>query len=212
MISKQIHNVFNFLEKGYRAMELEKVEIVDLRNVLPRHKTKVWNKRPLSAIKEVYVHQAAGHLKAASAPGIDCQNTEDVNRYHISNACHIGQGTGCPRICYTISIERDGKIELCNNYTDVTWHAGKHNFNALSVLVCGNFSGPGWQPPRATQEPTSFQLKSLEDVINILIGTKELVNINGIERFFGHSNISASKPACPGSIIMELIDNWKKDV
>jgi hypothetical protein len=176
--------------------------IYDIREDLPRHKTKIWDRRKLSDINSIVGHQSAGHARTASAPGIDCKNTEAINNYHI-NPNHISK-TGCPRICYHFSIERDGKIEMCNDLEDIVWHAGNKKINAesISYVVCGNFSGKGWT---GSQEPTPEQIESTWVLMYYLAKGYKIQP----SRVFGHCDVKTSKPACPGTVIYNTIKMFR---
>jgi len=206
-LSKYLLEISSFVAEKLKA----KIKIYDIREELPRHKTRKWNRRKINEILNVLVHQGAGHARAASAPGVDCKNTESVNLYHI-NPNHVSK-KGCPRICYLFSIERDGKIEMCNDYQDITWHSGHsklgmRNRDTIGIIVCGNFSGRYW---KGSQEPTEAQLKSLKLLCEYLIEDPALKNITGWDKIKGHCDANSGKPDCPGTEIMENIERWRKE-
>lgn len=209
MIRKYTLTTFRFLQQGARAMEAEKLVITDLREKLPWNPRRgKWEKRPYSAIQGAIVHQSAGHARAASSPDVKCYNVEAINNYHISKECHIGSGQGCPRICYHFGIEPNGEVKLCNDFDDITWHAGSANYHYIGIVVCGNFSGKGWT---GDQDPTDKQLDSLQLLLSWLLVKPEpaLPEFRRRDQIFGHCEKSLGKPACPGYIIMDKIKEWR---
>lgn len=208
MIKKIYVPVFRTLKQGYQAMNAEKLAITDLRETLPWNPRRgKWKKRELSIIDGITTHQSAGHAKAASSPDIKCYNTEAVNNYHISKNCHISLGRGAPRICYTYAIEPNGELKWCNDWDDIVFHAGGfYNTTKLGIVVLGNFSGAGW---KGDQDPTTYQLKTLEQIWGYLLLAKELPNLTKRSQVEGHCEIKSTKPACPGFVIMDYLKQWR---
>jgi len=172
--------------------------ITDVRDILARHKTKVWKQRNLSDIKGVVFHQAL------------CDSTlEQVNKYHISNNNHISV-SGCPRICYAVWIDKEGEAFLCNNLEDITWSQGgmsrpfpkwQANTNYVGVCFQGDFSGA---EHIGNDVPSIKQLQTGVEVWQWLFNMLHLSQLD----LFGHYHFG--KPACPGSDIMKLIENTRE--
>lgn len=169
-----------------------------MRDILARHKTKVWKQRNLLDIKGVVFHQAL------------CNSTlEQVNKYHISNNNHISV-FGCPRICYAVWIDKNGEASLCNNLEDITWSQGganrpfpkwQANTNYVGICFQGDFSGGGHI---GNNVPSIEQLQTGVKVWQWLSNMLHLSQMD----LFGHYHFG--KPACPGEDIMKLIEDTRE--
>ena len=174
------------------------MNITDVRDILPYHKTKRWKQRNLTDIKGVVFHQTLGD-----------QTFQQINKYHISDNNHLS-ATGCPHICYAVYVDKNGEIFLCNNFEDITWSQGgivrpfqewKANKNYLGICFQGDFSGGNHI---GSQEPTLAQLNS---AIKIWDWLSELLHLSQMD-LFGHYHFG--KPACPGDVLMKLIENIRE--
>jgi len=188
------------------------IKIVDATDALPKHQTKRWSKRQFWNIEEVIIHQSVstGGMFDVAKYHIIPTKDRDGNgiidgweRNHISN-------TGCPGICYTLGVEKDGLIYKMNDFDDITWHAKGHNIKALGIVIFGNFSGTSW---KGIEEPSMGQLSSLLKLLNYI--RYDLLRDNNVpkERFFGHCEIDKkNKENCPGNIIMSELISWRGQV
>ena len=108
----------------------------DIRDKLPRHKTKKWVHRSIKGVKYIVVH-TTGSIN---------QDPFKTNAYHISPN-HISK-TGCPRLCYADYIayhkgftgSDECIVYRCNNYTEKTWQSGSP-MNGMSVGVVIAYNG-----------------------------------------------------------------------
>jgi N-acetyl-anhydromuramyl-L-alanine amidase AmpD len=167
------------------------MEIRNLINQLEWHATRRWSVRQLSSISKIIIHQelAEGTI-------------ENVNRYHISPN-HISQ-KGCPRICYHYGIRKNGEVVQMNELSSVVWHTKGQNKNAIGILFVGNFAGLGHTA--ATSEPTPEQLKGLDYLSDYLLKAFNFSN----QELYGHYHFG--KPACPGFVIQEWIENRRNNI
>lgn len=122
-----------------------------------------YRSRTLASIKKVVVHHS----------GTVTGSAEAYARYHT--------GTNkWPGIGYHIVIEQDGTVKLCNNLTDISYHAGNVNSYTVGVSMTGDFS---------QNKPTAAQWKSLYATLQALYNY--LPNVTKVTDFLGHQE-------CPG--------------
>lgn len=129
------------------------MKVIDVRNNLPKHKSKTYQTRPLSAIYYIAVH----HSLTDNIPG-----GEDVKafaRYHVN---HLDW----PGIGYHYVIDRDGTVYKTNSATTKSYHVGKHNQSALGVCLVGDFRN--YDPSFEQYEALVELLKSLKNAYNII--------------------------------------------
>lgn len=137
----------------------------DIREELPRHKTRTFRRRPLDEIVGIAVHHTAG--------GDDPFATA---RYHVSPN-HVSPD-GCPSLNYTFFIDKEGTVFLCNDLEAKTWSIGgappfpikgnkkaSSNRHFLSIVVGGSFNS---RHNRTGEEPTLEQVLSLMMLISTL--------------------------------------------
>ena len=161
---------------------------------LPRHPERTWSKRDRYGVNKIIVHQS-----------LSDSTTNGVNNYHI-NPNHISP-RGLPHIAYHYSIEKDGTIFWCNLIEEALAHTKGQNFSGVGVMLNGNFSGTGYQ---GKQDPTDEQLAALEFLLDYLVDF-ELADIGlSTDDVFGHS--AFGKPACPGFIIDERLEEYRQGV
>jgi N-acetyl-anhydromuramyl-L-alanine amidase AmpD len=187
------------------------MQVKNVINELPWHPTRKWRTRNLNEIDTIVVHQSASGGTA-----------ESINRYHITPTSdrnndgiveswernHISD-EGIPHIAYHYAIENSGDILLCNNLTDITWHAGVGNYNqrSIGIVVIGNFNGPSYT---GTDTPTAEQIKSLRELLDFY-KNKHIpeVPIISLKRFYGHCDVKVAKENCPGNFIMAFLRAYR---
>jgi len=167
------------------------MNIINLTAVLPWNPKRQWGTRELSRINKIIVHQELGE-----------GTIEQVNRYHIKPN-HISP-KGCPHFCYHYGIRKNGEVIQANELSQITWHTKGQNGVAIGIMLVGNFAGPGHSV--GTSEPTTEQLKSLDELVSYL---KKSFNLSNQE-VFGHYHFG--KPACPGTIVQEWIENYRNNI
>jgi len=150
-------------------------------------------KRDLGKIDRVILHQSLGHADTSGN-----RDVFGINNYHISPGNHISVA-GCPHICYHVALDDDGSIYLCNELTDIVWHAATQNSRSIGVMLVGDFAGPG----HAGGEPTAVQEQAFVALAEYLIATLGL----GPDAFYGHC--SFGKPACPGTTAYGWIEKLR---
>ncbi len=167
------------------------MEIKNRINQLDWHPTRRWGSRQLSTINRIIIHQelAEGSI-------------ENVNAYHISPN-HISP-RGCPKICYHYGIRKNGEIIQVNELSSVVWHTSGQNLNAIGIMLVGNFAGTGHTA--ATSEPSIEQLAALEFLSDYLL---KAFNFS-YQELYGHYHFG--KPACPGFVVSEWIENKRNDI
>ncbi len=108
------------------------MQIIDVRNKLPKHNMKQYYKRPLSALYYIAIH----HSLTDDIPG-----GEDVYafaRYHVNDL-------DWPGIGYHYVIDTDGTVYKCNSADIKTYHVGKYNRPSLGICLVGDFRN--YDPP-----------------------------------------------------------------
>jgi hypothetical protein len=153
----------------------------------------VWPSRSSSDILGICIHQNAGgsdpHVTAA---------------YHTSQNNHITPGRPLPSICYHIAItDSDDPAWLVANplwrtYAQGSPSPGDENLHLLSVVVMGNFDGPGHQGKQAA--PTPRQMGALDAVV---LWAQRVFSFTD-SGMFGHYHFG--KASCPGYAIQEWIE------
>ena len=121
-------------------------EPIDLRNELPRHRSKKYKQRPISQIKRIVVHTtdwATTPLRIAKY---------DIKPNHISD-------TGCPAITYHEMIGKDGTLYSTLPYNETSWHVGMWNPGSLGIALCYKCSDKQGKDVRA---PKRILLHTLE--------------------------------------------------
>lgn len=167
----------------------------DMRRHLPRHKTRVWRKRPLDDLVGMVWHQTLGE-----------GSVKGVARYHVGPN-HISQ-RGLPCISYTFFVAPDGEVMLCNDLEDVTYSQGDRtkpgDENRMYVSACfaGNFDAPGYQ---GTTQVTARQISS---GMLLWLACSGAFGWHG-DALYGHHHMG--KAVCPGSVLSGLIDAVRAD-
>jgi N-acetyl-anhydromuramyl-L-alanine amidase AmpD len=185
------------------------MRILDARNSLPKNRdpNRVWKMRKSSTVDTIVVHQAAckgattrGIAKYHTSPTEDRDNNGRIDAWEVN---HLS-AKGSPGICYHYTIEPGGLVYKCNSHWDVVWNAGSKRVNERSIGICllGDFSGPDYV---GKEEPTKAQLKSLEELIDVL-RTSDVWTIPD-KNIKGHCDVKKSKKSCPGTITMNTIKN-----
>jgi N-acetyl-anhydromuramyl-L-alanine amidase AmpD len=158
-------------------------------NYLSWHPFRRWSVRELTGINRIIIHQELGEA-----------NVEAVNHYHIRKN-HISS-RGCPHLCYHYGIEKNGEIIHANELNHITWHTRGQNDTGIGIMLAGNFAGPGHET--GTTEPSLEQINSLEELCDYLIKAFGISNLD----LYGHYHFG--KPACPGYVVQNWIENRRK--
>ena len=162
--------------------------IIGIVNDLPKHSTRKWNQRKIQNIKKIIVHHSD-----TTATDDGFKDIEQIAKYHTSPN-HISP-QGCPGICYSLMISKNGAIYQTNEFTSVTWHCKGQNVNSLGVCLLGGFQG------QSVDERQSVTLGTLLRYLIIMFKlTKQDV--------FGHRDFSSTE--CPGQEIYDWLQTWKK--
>jgi len=167
--------------------------IKDARPLMPKGPG-AWKKRSLDRIVGVCLHQNGSN---------NFDRPLGTARYH-TGPNHI-DSKGLPSTVYNFMVpDLAEPAWLTNEIDDVTWAQGdehtpgSENEFLLSVLVMGNYDGPGHRGSRPA--PSKGQMKALETLLAWLQHTFGF----GDEGIFGHLHFR--KPACPGFALMGYIE------
>lgn len=178
---------------------------------LPQHLTRRFERRALSTIGAMSIHQTAA---TSSFP--------NIARYHSSPDNHLCK-KGCPGICYHFVIDYDGTVYQVNDLTSIVYSSGKKKhyrlpsqancfdrwgkyFNkySISVMLRGAFDGPGY---KGGQEPTAQQIIGLARLVLWATTEARFADNSPLElcNILGHCHVN--KNACPGFVVQDWIEN-----
>lgn len=182
--------------------------VIDYRHRMPRHPTKRYQRR-------VYATDILGDCTHHTAG----KNQDPVRtaQYDIAPGNHVS-ATGCPGFTYTFAISSVvglGQALLCNDLENITWAQGREqvgnredwsgdeNRHLLSIVVMGDFDGPGHKGYHGMPHP--------EQILAWFALTKDLREIFGYgpHAHFGHYHFG--KAQCPGHYLSEAIEKGHKD-
>lgn len=164
----------------------------DLREVLTRHKTKVWKTRSVAGLHGIVFHHAAGD-----------GSFQSVARYHVGPN-HISTD-GLPSISYTMGIDTDGSVCLFNDLNQRTYshgskaHPGDENSEFLGILVRGNLWSPG--NPEG-HDPTPAQMESVKRVTAFFMKDPDWL----IPAWDVYGHYHFGKRLCPGAAVESYIE------
>jgi len=95
----------------------------DLRGSLPVNKERPYVKRPIEAVKGLYIHHSA----------TKGETIRNMAEYHI-------EVRGWGGLAYHYAVGWDGQIFWTNDPTTKSFHTKDHNGNSISVVIIGNYS------------------------------------------------------------------------
>ena len=100
------------------------------KNGFPVHATKKWKTRSI-----VQIRSLLGHYTGNAVPFLN-----DAN-FHVHTS-YLDAG-GAPAIAYTIGVNKDGTVDVFNDWTSLTWHCdGGFNTATLGIVFQGGEEGP----------------------------------------------------------------------
>ncbi|MEM7343429.1 MAG: N-acetylmuramoyl-L-alanine amidase [Chloroflexota bacterium] len=97
--------------------------INDIVDDLPRHATKRYQSRSLSAIKRIIVHHTAVPASVSA---------ERIANYNVSRNDWPGLG-------FHYMVTADGVVQQTNDLTTISYHTGGHNSDSIGVAFAGDF-------------------------------------------------------------------------
>jgi hypothetical protein len=156
---------------------------------------RTWGKRTPDQIRGVCVHQTDGGSKV-----------ENTNAYHIGPN-HISW-LGCPHICYTLHIDPEGVVKICNDFADVTWsqatdsQPGSENVFFLAVVLGGKFRNQF-----ATKLPDPSQ-DAMEALQRLWMWAQDAFELTSAD-LYGHFDFG--KAGCPGTAAEQWIRESRSD-
>lgn len=171
-------------------------KLIDIRKTIPKHKTRTWKKR--TSADTIVVHTT----------GSSNQDPNKTALYHVtpSKNNHISK-LGCAGLCYSDFITKNGTVFHCNNYDDITWHAGFYNTRSVSVVLAF--------PGQTDAIPDQIMMNVLEQHLVVLclylkilpkrvIGHRE---VPGMYTILGNGS-KKYKKVCPGmQINLDILRN-----
>ncbi len=158
------------------------MNLLDVRNALPRHATNTWDTRNVTTT--IVIHHTA--TSTAVTP-------EAIARYHVEQRDR-------PGICYHYVIAADGTVYWCNDDDALVWHAGcgydhilNTNNTSIGIALVGNFM---------TQRPPGAQLRAARDLVTLLECR------HGKLWIIGHKQAFDVATLCPG----DTWDDWRDEL
>ncbi|MED1908540.1 N-acetylmuramoyl-L-alanine amidase [Cytobacillus firmus] len=146
------------------------MRIVDRRRDILRHAWKKSPQRKITDIRGIVNHHSLTESGSADA----------FARYHVLT-------NGWSQMGYTFVINRNGLVERCADYTDVTPHVGNYNKHYIGICWVGDFR---------KQEPTKEQYESHNELIKLI--RKETGLALPTSAILGHQELPAySWKQCP---------------
>lgn len=143
-------------------------KLVDVRNSLPRHKSKKYARRALLAILYIVRHHSATTSGSA----------QSFANYHVNTL-------GWPGIGYHFVIDRNGNIYWCHDLEVISYGVGGHNTPSVNICLVGNGSFTDAQE----QSYRELVLLLQQDLPN----AKSVSAVKGHNEFPNHRSNS-----CPG--------------
>ena len=96
----------------------------------PVHASKTWGMRSIVQIRWIL-----GHYTGNAIPFLN-----DA-RFHVTSS-YLDAG-GAPALAYTIGVDKEGKVDVFNDWFSVTWHCdGGFNTATLGIVFQGGEEGP----------------------------------------------------------------------
>ena len=161
------------------------MRVIDRRRNILRHTWKKSPQRKISDIRGIIIHHSLTESGSADA----------FARYHVLT-------NGWSQMGYTFVINRDGRIERCADYTDVTPHVGDYNKHYIGICWVGDFR---------KQEPTEKQYEALPELITFI--RKETGLSLPVTSIRGHQELpSYSWKQCPALDMDSLRGNIQAGV
>jgi N-acetyl-anhydromuramyl-L-alanine amidase AmpD len=160
------------------------MNIIDRRKNILRNPSKKPSKRSLSDIKGIIIHHSLTTSGSADA----------FADFHVKT-----NGWSCMGYHYVINRDgnKDGLIEWCADWTDVTPHVGNYNKHYIGICLVGDFR---------IQKPTQKQMKALYELLEYLM---DKLNIS-VENVLGHQELpSYTWKQCPALNMDELRGHLK---
>lgn len=197
---------YQLMEPLFRKAAKKPAKILDMTDVLRRHKTKKWKKVPIKDKTKIINHQTACWA-----------NIHEITRFDIETNNWAG-------FSYHYLIDRKGYIMQANELTDMCYHAKGCNYNGIGVALLGRFyavkcDGIEFVFTHSTLDkgsnkkkiatPTNKQLVSLIQIWDYLLSPKVAPNIT-IDNLLGHCHINPRSRVCdPGDSVMILMAVYK---
>lgn len=142
---------------------------------LPKHPSRVFDRRPLADITHIAIHHSATDAARTTVDG--------VAKYHTTDPPN---GRGWAAIAYHFCIDGDGQIYETLDLDTVGAHVYGHNPETVGICVFGNFTNG--------TEPSDAQRRSLSELVAWLCSFLQIPP----ERVWGHRDFSGQNTVCPG--------------
>lgn len=154
---------------GSEVLACSMLPTLDLSHTLPRHATKIYDRRDISDISRIVVHTTDWNC-----------TPEELANYDISPN-HISS-TGCPAITYHGLITQKSEWIKTLPYNEVSWHVGPWNPGSVGIALVYRVSDENGQD---TYAPRERQIKTLIRVCSSLCFNLEIEPT----QVFGHREL-----------------------
>ncbi len=133
---------------GILGLVFTSIGVINLKDSLPKSKTKQYRNRSLKRPLYITYHHTAS----------EGQTINQIAKGHL--------GRGFPEIGYCFAIGWDGKIYQLNDINEVTWHDSGHNTNSIGIVFVGNYHEK--ELPEAALRSAKRLQDSLSTYLNII--------------------------------------------
>ncbi len=175
----RLQTLLRSLPTGQPSKPIEKPNVIDVINKLPRNPEESYPTRPLSQITHITIHHSAAPANL---------EVERIAKWHVEH--HKWPGIG-----YHFYITPDGTIYQTNHLTTMSNHVYMNNAYTVGICVAGNFS---------TSLPTPAQIDAAARLVAWLM---QELNIP-LENVKGHKEFPKNTTQCPGVKWLEQ-ERWK---
>lgn len=113
------------------ALRAQGLDVVSLRGELPTHATRTYDRRDPGKMRGMVIHQALSQ-------GYGLATVQAIARYHVGSNSHLKAG-GAPGFAYTLAVDADGTVYVCNDVETATWSHGQKlvpDANSTLMGVC----------------------------------------------------------------------------
>lgn len=181
-------------ERLLNALRAHGLMVRDFRNVLAKHPTRTYAQRNPERLRGLVWHQALSY-------GYGQGTVEAIARYHVGPNSHLKEG-GAPGFAYTLAVDGDGMVYLCQPVELATWSHGQKlvpdaNSTLIGVCALGHYAWTGTDgrlnPADTPPPPQEAALVRVWLACRAVWGWAADGANGGL---LGHEDLG--KPSCPG--------------
>ncbi len=189
-------------ERLLNALRAHGLVVRDFRLVLPRHATRTYDQRDPADLRGLVWHQALSY-------GYGQRTVEAIAKYHVGPRSHLCPG-GAPGFAYTLAVDGDGTVYLCQPVELATWSHGQKlvpdaNSALIGVCALGHYAWTGsdgkLNPADTPPPPQEAALVRVWLACRAVWGWA-VDGANG--GLLGHEDLG--KPSCPGDRLEAVKD------